>query len=154
MTRARVRAADDNVGATLTERNGGFRAYRLERSATGRPQTETDELVFDVGPGVPLDRDNEALLAEVLLARGFDLVTDTKWVEVEGAKAADVADGALLACFARSLTSEQFEALVGRDPAQLVLLEEAFGANDEVNALQHLKTVNAHRETAIELLLL
>lgn len=77
-------------------------------------------------------------------------------VEVEGAKGADVADGALLACFARSLTSEQFEALVDREPAQLVLLEEAFGANDEVkiNALQHLKTANAHRETAIELLLL
>ncbi len=156
MMRARVRAANDDVGATLTERNGGFRAYRLERSGTIRPETEPDELVFDVGRGVPLDRDDEALLAEILLARGFDLVTDTKWVEVEGAKGADVADGALLACFARSLTSEQFEALVDREPAQLVLLEEAFGANDEVkiNALQHLKTVNAHRETAIELLLL
>jgi len=157
LTRDRVRAsglsllAPDNPSLDT-----GFRAYRLDRSATARPQGETDELVFDVGPGVPLDRDDEALLAEVLLARGFDLVTDTKWVGVEGAKAADVADGALLACFARSLTSEQFEALVDREPAQLVLLEEAFGANDEVkiNALQHLKTSNAHRETAIELLLL
>jgi hypothetical protein len=69
---------------------------------------------------------------------------------------ASVMDGALAACFSRSLTSTQFEVLVGLEPAQLVILESAFGANDEikVNALQHLRTVNAHRDTAIELLLL
>lgn len=155
LTRARVRAADADV-ASSAERNGGFRAFRLERSAIDRPRLEMEELLLDVGASVSADRDDEALLAEVFLARGFELTTDLKWIDVEGVTAANVEDGALLACFARSLTSQQFEALVDRDPAQLILLEEAFGANDEVkiNALQHLKTVNAHRETAIELLLL
>jgi len=52
------------------------------------------------------------------------------------------------------MTLERFEGLVALEPAQLILLEAGFGGNDEVkvNALQHLKTANAHRHTPIELL--
>lgn len=90
----------------------------------------------------------------MLLARGFDLTEQVAWLKVEGASVADVADGALLACFTRELSLELFEALVELEPAQLILLEAGFGGNDEVkiNALQHLKTRNAHRQTPIELL--
>lgn len=156
LCRERVRRADARISEGAESGAAGFRSYRLDVSAVSRPTTQEEELVFEVGASIPIDRGDEGLLAEVLLARGFDLTTDAEWVEVEGVQAANVEHYALLACFARALTPEQFEALVGRKPAQLILLEEAFGANDEVkiNALQHLKTVNAHRETAIELLLL
>jgi len=130
----------------------GFRAYRLSRSVLApAPEGLGDALFTDPAKS---DVDDEALLTELLLARGFDLTIEVAWHEVAGTSVANVADGALLVCFTRDMTSELFEALVDLEPAQLILLEAGFGGNDEVkvNALQHLKTANAHRQTPIELL--
>ncbi len=147
LTRARVAAVASELD---TE---GFRAYRLTTAALVRPQSagREDALFVDA---LDHGREDEALLTELLLARGFDLTEQVARREVAGAQVADVADGALLACFTQEMTSELFEALVELEPAQLILLEAGFGANDEVkvNALQHLKTANAHRQTPIELL--
>lgn len=157
LTQARLAAAQ----ATIEDRPvlSGFRTYRLGLASQARGGLRTDSTSqISFTPNRPIDptRDDEALLVEVLLARGFDLVTPAVWSKVEGLSAVAVADGALLASFARTITLHQFEALVALEPAQLILLEEAFGASDEikVNALQHLKTLNEHRETPIELLLL
>ncbi len=154
VTRARAAAA----AAELKDAQAGFRAYRLDRSALRRStvhSADADKL-FDLEEPARPDRDREALLTEVLLARGFDLVTQVAWSSAAGADVAVVAEGALVACFAPTLTAEQFEAIVALDPVQIVLLESSFGGDDEVkvNALQHLHTVNAHRDTSIELLLL
>ncbi len=137
----------------------GFRAYRLDASSQPPSRLEPGEheqITFTAERHLNPSRDDDALLVEVLLARGFDLVTPTTWTTAEGLTLASVADGALVASFARAITLAQFEALVALEPAQLILLEEAFGASDEVkvNALQHLKTLNEHRDTPIELLLL
>ena len=88
------------------------------------------------------------------LIKSRTLTEQVTWREVAGASVADVADSALLVCLTREMTHERFEALVDLEPAQLILLEAGFGGNDEVkvNALQHLKTANAHRQTPIELL--
>ena len=155
LTRARVRAVDADVD-TLAQRSAGFRAYRLDTAAlrskpTIEEEQRADRLFLDeINPL----RSDEDLLTEVLLARGFDLTEQVVWREVADAKVADVADGALLVCLTREMTNERFEALVNFEPAQLILLEAGFGGNDEVkvNALQHLKTANAHRQTPIELL--
>lgn len=160
LTRSRVRAAGEmGTGDLFSESSrAGFRAYALAGSAFPRSGVDSgsEAPLFDPQPEANPSRDDEALLTEVLLARGFDLVTPTTWANVGGLNVASVADGALVACFTRDIAVEQFEALVARDPAQLILLEAAFGGNDEVkvNAIQHLRTVNAHRDTPIELLLL
>jgi adenine-specific DNA-methyltransferase len=156
LTRARVRAVDADVGDTLAQRSAGFRAYRLDTAAlrskpTIEEEQRADRLFLDeINPS----RSDEDLLTEVLLARGFDLTEQVAWREVADAQVADVADGALLVCLTREMTNERFEALVNLEPAQLILLEAGFGGDDEVkvNALQHLKTANAHRQTPIELL--
>jgi adenine-specific DNA-methyltransferase len=154
ITRARLALPSHHGGADAT----GFRSFRLAASSRLAAEEAGDGRQVVLAPYLAIDpaRDDEALLTEVLLARGFDLVTPTEWRELGGLNVALVADGALVACFARHLTVEQFEALVALDPAQLVVLEAAFGGNDEVkvNSLQHLKTVNAHRDTPIELLVL
>jgi adenine-specific DNA-methyltransferase len=148
LTRERVRRA----GERLDGDRPGFRSYRLTTSNFTSAATSGTLFVDNVEPG----RTDEALLAEVLLARGFELTVPVRWVDVEGARAASVADGALLACFSRNLTLELFEALLALEPAQLIVLEAGFGADDElkVNALQQLKTENVHRDTAIELLVI
>ncbi|HZV72180.1 MAG TPA: site-specific DNA-methyltransferase [Conexibacter sp.] len=160
LARARVRAVQEELeGDTASARRTavGFRAYRLDapglvrREGSGTDHEGSWQLFSEpVNP----TRGDEALLAEVLLARGFMLTAPVEWLEVAGARAASVEDGALVACFARELTVELFEALVALEPAQLIVLEAGFGGDDEVkvNALQHLKTVNAHRATATELL--
>ncbi len=147
LTRARVAAVGSELGA------GGFRAYQLTTAALARPQSAAPEDALFVD-AIDHARDDEALLTELLLARGFDLTEQVAWREVADAQVADVADGALLVCLTREMTNERFEALVNLEPAQLILLEAGFGGNDEVkvNALQHLKTANAHRQTPIELL--
>lgn len=162
LTRTRLAKVEGELGQELSlhaDRRGGFRAFRLAASAhqpVSQLDSEDAQVSFEAEPEIDPSRDDEALLTEVLLARGFDLVTPTTWTHAGGLNVASVADGALVACFTREITVEQFEALVALDPAQLVLLEAAFGGNDEVkvNAIQHLKTVNAHRDTPIELLLL
>jgi adenine-specific DNA-methyltransferase len=153
LMRTRVaRAAEGLQQAGRALADGGFRAYRLDRSALlpRRAALEAALLADDERP----ERDDDALLAEVLLARGLELTAPVEWLDVAGASAASVAGGALVACFARELTAELFEALVALAPAQLIVLESGFGGNDEVkvNALQHLRTVNAHRDRATELL--
>ncbi|HEU4701548.1 MAG TPA: site-specific DNA-methyltransferase [Conexibacter sp.] len=150
--RFRDAAAPGSLGANAAA--DGFRAFALDASAFRAPTADAALQLF--GESVATRRDDEALLAEVLLARGFELTAPTVWLAVGDARAASVLDGALVACFAREMSVELFEALVALEPAQLVVLEGSFGGNDEVkvNALQHLKTVNAHRDTTTELLVL
>jgi len=161
VTQARLAGVEQELSdrpSLGAERKGGYRVYRLDKTARSGPEPieAGDQTVFDPSPAIDPSRDDEALLTEVLLARGFDLVTPTTWSQVAGLRVASVADGALVATFTRTLSVEQFEALVALDPAQLILLEAAFGAKDEVkvNSLQYLSTVNAHRDTPMELLLL
>ena len=155
LCRERVRRADQRLAGE--DGAAGFRAYRIESSAITRITTELEgdaDLTLDVDDVDLADRDDDALLTEVLLSRGFDLVAPVEWTEIAGVPAARVAGGAVLATFTRSLTLEQFEALVAEEPAQLILLEATFGGKDEikVNALQHRRPTNAHRGTRIELL--
>jgi adenine-specific DNA-methyltransferase len=162
LTRERMRAAANDVlrrhgdsSGLAPQLDAGFRSYELATTALTRSHLrEPDDPTSLFVDAVDHGRDDEALLTELLLARGFDLAEQVVWREIAGAQVADVAEGALLVCFTREMTSELFEALVDLEPAQLILLEAGFGGNDEVkvNALQHLKTANAHRQTPIELL--
>jgi len=154
--RARVSAtASDVAAATSTSTMPGFRSYRLSASAWSRlaPAAHSQLLMEDAQPAA--ERSDDALLAEVLLARGFDLVAPVEWIEIDGARVASVSDGALVVTFSARLGLALFEAMVDRLPGQIVVLEEAF-VDDEtkVNALQYLRAVNRRRDTDIELLLL
>lgn len=154
LTRARLRAV---VRALAGADGAGFRAYRLGVSGFAPPpriEAGADGVVRLIEQEPAPARDDEALLAEVLLGRGFELTASVEWVEADGARAASVDGGALLACFADQLTLVRFEALLAREPAQLVLPERAFGGDDElkVNALQRLATANAHGDRPVELL--
>ena len=159
LARARVSAAAAEIAGDITTLTPpGFRSYRLDSSAwapsvADRPVGDEQALF---SPSIDARRDDEALLAEVLLARGFELVAPTTWIQIAGERVASVAEGALMVSFTRRITPEFFEALVACRPAQIILLEEGFGARDEVkvNALQHLRSVNAAGETPIELLLI
>ena len=66
LTRTRVAAVAAELGS------GGFRAYQLTTAGLARPQSAAhgDALFVDA---VDHARDDEALLTELLLARGFDL---------------------------------------------------------------------------------
>jgi adenine-specific DNA-methyltransferase len=161
LARARVRAVRDELAAANASSeppiDTGFRAYRLDASDLSRgEESAAGNAIRLFAEPVEPTRDDEALLVELLLACGFELTAPVEWLELVGARAASVADGALVACFSRELTIELFEALVALDPAQLIVLEAGFGGNDQVkvNALQHLKTVNAHRGTTTELLVI
>jgi len=163
LARSRVRAVRDELtsaaAASASGVDTGFRAYRLDASDLIRSDRSTgrgdDPMPLFAEPVEPT-RDDEALLVEILLARGYELTAAVEWLDVAGVQVASVAEGALVACFARAITTELFEALVALAPDQLIVLETGFGGDDQVkvNALQHLKTVNAHRGTTTELLVI
>jgi hypothetical protein len=63
-----------------------------------------------------------------------------------------VASGAVLVCLNSSLTLDVFEAMVERNPGQIVCLDSGFGDSDElkVNATQIIKSKARSEESTIK----
>lgn len=145
--RERIRRA-----ATAQQRDGqahGFRAFELVSPlGSAVPATEL-QLPLETHCARP-----PVGLTAVLLTRGYELSCSSRLVDLHGASGTLVEDEFLvLLAAAGGLTTQVFEAIVASEPLEIVLAESAFSGNDELklNALQHLKTVNAHRTTPIEL---
>lgn len=76
----------------------------------------------------------DALLAELLLKQGYSLTEDVSQLEVAGLALYTVGDGLLLAYLGQETkpTLEQLREVVNRDPARLVILEDAFQGDDQL----------------------
>lgn len=144
IARLRLRRAAAQLSSTSALAfDGGVRSFRLV--STARPQHGPPDTLFTAAPSTPD-------LTSVLLARGFELTVDVQSRLIDGTPVSWVADGSLVYSNGPQ-TAHLFETLVGWDPAEIVIAESSFAGNDELklNALQHLRTVNAHRRTPIAL---
>ena len=93
----------------------------------------------------------EDLLAEILLRAGYELTVAVERLTLAGAEVFSVKGGDLLVCVEERLTLPAVEAMAARDPAQIVVLDRAFGGDDalKVNAVQ---TVRARPNTVLKVL--
>ncbi len=141
--RLRLRNAGDQLRVAQEQGDLGFRAYEL---VSARSPTEARGTLL---PGV----DSAPSLVTILLMRGYDLCASVEYINVDGVTVVIVEEGALVWIEPGSLNVEVFERVVDLAFGEVVMPESAFGGNDELklNALQHLKTVNAHRSTPIDL---
>jgi len=176
ITRERVRRAGK---AIAMERAGkldldgagpldlGFQAYRLSTSNfkpwDGDPVTfdpaqrqgqlfgsVAEQLQFHADNLLP-DRTTGDILAEILLKSGFELTVPVERLDLAGKEVFSVGDGALLVCLERSLTLAVIEAMVARDPGQIICLDAGFNGNDQlkVNAAQAIASRARSKESTI-----
>ena len=159
LTRARVHKASQQIRATATSGDWGFRSLRLAPSnftvwdalADGSAAVE-EQLAMNVDH-VADGATRESMLTELLLKAGFPLTAVVEERQFAGVNGYSVADGALVVCLSDDLTIEAFEAMVELDPAMILVLDKGFGGSDElkVNALQTVRARNQREGTDIAL---
>ena len=76
----------------------------------------------------------EAILYELLLKSGFELTTKVEKTTLAGKDVYAVADGALLICLDKEVTSELIDALAAAGPRQVICLDAGFMGNDQLKA--------------------
>lgn len=167
ITRERIRRAGNNIliqeAIKLDGRNKpldiGFRAYKLVdtnftkwKADSGLSEGELVNLFSSMSDSTDDNARPEAILTEVLLKLGFSLSESIETVDVEGLEVFSVSDGLLMAYLDEHTTPTlaQLRALVAKEPARLVILEDAFKGNDELktNLVQECRTHNVDLWTA------
>jgi adenine-specific DNA-methyltransferase len=158
ITKARVRRVIDNLNeadkkrldlAQTNKQDRGFKVFKLKGSnfkAWNAEQPEDDtELVKQLTLHVDhlvAGRTQEDVLYELLLKSGFPLDTKVGKISLAGKSVFSVADGAMLICLEKELTSEVIRAMAEKKPERVVCLDAGFADNDQLktNAVQTMKS--------------
>lgn len=86
----------------------------------------------------------EDILYEILLKSGFSLTTKIEKTVLAERDVFSIADGSMLICLEKDLTSEVIKEMAEMKPVRVVCLDEGFKGNDQLktNAVQIMKTRN------------
>lgn len=135
----------------------GFKAFSLD--ASNFKTWNGDAEAFDeTGKQLEMHIDHvdeaasaEDILYELLLKAGFELTTKIETVEFAGKEVFSIAEGALLICLEKEITSDLIDAMAEADPFQVICLDEAFQGNDQLktNAVQTFAARAAAQESEI-----
>jgi adenine-specific DNA-methyltransferase len=123
--------------------DGGFRSYRLVDSGFSkwRAKSDTDMTtleahLFSLKGSAMDDAKPENLLSEILLKQGYSLSEKTSSIHLDGLEFLSVGDGLVLA-YVNEHSKPSIEALreaIQKAPSKLIILEDAFQADDELKA--------------------
>ena len=111
----------EDAGLTLTQNfDGGFRCLRLDSSNMQdvyyTPDATRQDLLSFTTDNIKPDRTPEDLLFQVMLELGVLPSSTIAETEIGGKKVFDVADGFLLACFDKGVTTETVTAIAKKQP--------------------------------------
>lgn len=111
----------EDAGLTLTQNfDGGFRCLRLDSSNMQdvyyTPDATRQDLLAFTTDNIKPDRTPEDLLFQVMLELGVLPSSTIVETEIGGKKVFDVADGFLLACFDKGVTTETVTAIAKKQP--------------------------------------
>ena len=111
----------EDAGLTLTQDfDGGFRCLRLDSSNMQdvyyTPGAMRQDLLSFTTDNIKPDRSPEDLLFQVMLELGVLPSSTIAETEIGGKKVFDVADGFLLACFDKGVTTETVTAIAKKQP--------------------------------------
>jgi adenine-specific DNA-methyltransferase len=172
ITRERVRRAGKKIAADKPNVDTGFRSYKLATSnftpwdgtppdaKQGKLDMKLPEKAQQIvrqleafTENVIPNRSQEDLLIEIILRLGYDLTVPVEKLSIAGHTVFSIDDGVILACLEASLTLDLFEEMAQRDPGQIVCIDSAFGADDEmkVNAVQIIRSRARSEEATIKL---
>ena len=111
----------EDAGLTLTQDfDGGFRCLRLDSSNMQdvyyNPVSLSQSLLDLTTDNIKPDRTPEDLLFQVMLELGVLPSSTIAETEIDGKRVFDVADGFLLACFDKGVTTETVTAIAKKQP--------------------------------------
>ena len=111
----------EDAGLTLTQDfDGGFRCLRLDSSNMQdvyyTPDAMRQDLLSFTTDNIKPDRTPEDLLFQVVLELGVLPSSTIAETEIDGKRVFDVADGFLLACFDKGVTTETVTAIAKKQP--------------------------------------
>lgn len=158
-SRERIRRAAASVaaeyGASAQKLDTGFRGFRIDSgSFVDVLQTPDDVKQTALGvltDNVKADRSAEDLLFQVLIDWGLDLSASITVEMIDGSETLDVDDGALIACFADSLSPALIKVIAERKPLRAVFRDASFASDAErINLEQIFREIS--RDTEIRVL--
>ncbi len=136
VTRARLRAAAEQLSAGTNTGSIGFKAFRLAAShfaawpAPAHPplapplEQHAAHLAQDAIP--------DAILAEILLREGLPLHTPVRTCLLGGHPVHAVQEGRLLVCLASPITTAVLRAMMEASPQRVICLDQGFADNDQL----------------------
>ena len=117
----------------------GFRAFKLQKSNFKVWDANTAKDAEAIQQALELHVDHidpqaeqEAILFELLLKSGFELTTPIENLTLAGKTVFSIAEGALLICLDKALTSEVIKAMAELNPSRVICLDEGFQDNDQL----------------------
>ena len=150
ITKERLRRAGAE-GTDIHEDNAGFRVFRVDSTNLSdvfhSPNELTQSELYLHHRSIKPDRSGEDLLFHVLLDWGLELSLPIVRDTVDDREVFSVDDGALIACFAQSVSPEVVRTIAERGPLRAVFRDDAFETDaSRINAEQIFREVSPSTE--------
>ncbi|HFI0027939.1 TPA: site-specific DNA-methyltransferase [Streptococcus suis] len=134
ISRERIRRAAKKIQEEHPERVGkqdfGFRAYKLDTSnfkdVSQTPDSFSQESLFDSVSNIKDGRTDLDLLFQIMLTWGMELSLPIAKTQIDGTAIYNVADGALIACFADEISESVLRQIAKEEPLRAVFKDESF----------------------------
>ena len=134
ISRERIRRAAKKIQEehpeTVGKQDFGFRAYKLDSSnfkdVSQTPDSFSQESLFDSVSNIKDGRTDLDLLFQIMLTWGMELSLPIAKTQIDGTDVYNVADGALIACFADEISESVLRQIAKKEPLRAVFKDESF----------------------------
>ncbi|NQJ50939.1 site-specific DNA-methyltransferase [Streptococcus suis] len=134
ISRERIRRAAKKIQEehpeTVGKQDFGFRAYKLDSSnfkdVSQTPDSFSQESLFDSVSNIKDGRTDLDLLFQIMLTWGMELSLPIAKTQIDGTDIYNVADGALIACFADEISESVLRQIAKEEPLRAVFKDESF----------------------------
>lgn len=134
ISRERIRRAAKKIQEehpeTVGKQDFGFRAYKLDSSnfkeVSQTPDSFNQESLFDSVSNIKDGRTDLDLLFQIMLTWGMELSLPIAKSQIDGTDIYNVADGALIACFADEISESVIRQIAKEEPLRAVFKDESF----------------------------
>ncbi|HFU4531763.1 TPA: site-specific DNA-methyltransferase [Streptococcus suis] len=134
ISRERIRRAAKKIQEehpeTVGKQDFGFRAYKLDTSnfkdVSQTPDSFSQESLFDSVSNIKDGRTDLDLLFQIMLTWGMELSLPIAKTQIDGTAIYNVADGALIACFADEISESILRQIAKEEPLRAVFKDESF----------------------------
>ncbi|MBY5006556.1 site-specific DNA-methyltransferase [Streptococcus suis] len=134
ISRERIRRAAKKIQEehpeTVGKQDFGFRAYKLDTSnfkdVSQTPDSFSQESLFDSVSNIKDGRTDLDLLFQIMLTWGMELSLPITKTQIDGTDIYNVADSALIACFADEISESTLRQIAKEEPLRAVFKDESF----------------------------
>lgn len=159
LSRERIRRAAASIRGDVkresvgrqTAQDFGFRSFHIDTTNMTdviRAPDATEQLALaELEPSIKSGRTGEDLLFQVLLDWGLELAMPIVKETIAGHQIFDVEEGALIACFDKSIGTDTIRAIANRKPIRVVFRDDGFDSDAQrINVEQILREVSPATE--------